>query len=204
MEIRWRGRGRDLNASPPNPGDWPILITPQILTQSSNSDDHLCASNASTQSDHNRSKEIGAFHATLIGTRTKQQQELLRKLNSRVCLKSFRTRTTRAGGNGPLCQVEHVHISSNGTQSGIKVKVETWWCIVVFHRFYNDIFYIDYLRYNACKLWIFNFVDKTPLTWCHNSFLSDVWIMKISESFEDLCSGVHLGQDSGCVVRLDL
>ena len=72
MEIRWRGRGGgDLNASPPNPGDWPILITPQILTQSSNSDDHLCASNASTQSDHNRSKQIGEFHATLIGTRTK-------------------------------------------------------------------------------------------------------------------------------------
>ena len=135
------GEGGDLNASPPNPGDWPILITPQILTQSSNSDDHLCASNASTQSDHNRSKQIGEFHATLIGTRTKQQQELLRKLNSRVCLKSFRTRTTGAAGNGPIWQVEHVRISSNGAQSGIKVKVETNpCCIVLFHHSAQDKF----------------------------------------------------------------
>ena len=199
MEIRWRGREGSQRLTPKSrrladPHHPPNPDTIFKFWWSS------VRSNASTQLDHNRSKRIEAFHATLIGTRTK----LLRKLNSRVCLKSFRTRTTRAGGNGPLCQVEHVHISSNGTQSGIKVKVETWWCIVVFHRFYNDIFYIDYLRYNACKLWIFNFVDKTPLTWCHNSFLSDVWIMKISESFEDLCSGVHLGQDSGCVVRSDL
>ena len=90
--------GGDLNAKPPNPADRLLIILPPNPDTIFKFWSSSVRANASTQSDHNRSKKIGAFHATaLIGARTKSCYANSSKGPS---LKSFRTRTTEPGGIG--------------------------------------------------------------------------------------------------------
>ena len=94
----------------------------QIPTQSSNADHHQRA-NASTQSDLNRSKQIGAFHSNrcwlehVLSSTTKScYANSVSSHFEHVLLWGPR-------GNGPICQLEHVHISSDRTQSRKKVLI---------------------------------------------------------------------------------
>ena len=90
--IQQRGE-RDLNALPPNPGDSLIVTNPK----SRHNLEMLIIISASTQSDHNRSKQIEAFHSNRCWLEHVLSSSTI---TQRVCLKSFRTRTTGASRGG--------------------------------------------------------------------------------------------------------